>query len=834
MRATVFTRRGLTTLAVALGVLLPSAAGVLADDTDLFTTTVAPNVVFIFDTSGSMNNVVWHGAYRPDVVYDPVTCPYVADPDDPDYDPKCLQYPLCDIALGDAGLTPGWNDRWESSDTTLRIENEVSSVTRCSRTRDVFVDPEVQADNNLTRWQLKYLNWYFSQNVDVDHDGDGYTILWEILNETVNRSQCVLDADPLKSATYAKYFERSRVTAAKEALREVICQTSQIAEIRYGLARFHSDGDPQGGYVNLPVANYSDSHANDLEDRIAEIDAAGWTPLAETLYNVYRYFMSRTSTETALGANSTRFPVYAEPISSDWGAPVPGFPVTDVCQKHFVILITDGEPLKDDFDGMNLTQFQGLIGDYNAPGDEDELPPNTFFGPDITAGSCSGDALDPSSRSCEISLYLDDIAKFMAENDFLPGATYPGTQVVETYTVGFTTNATTNDLLERAGAAGNGDFFFSYNAEELAAGLTKAINEIVVKAKAFTAATVPASRATDGNNFFTSYFLPSAEGPFWQGHLKLFEFNAKGEIRDEPVAEGVPGECALADPGAPASCREGALKLTLAGYWDAANEVPAAASRNLYVSKYQGSPPGTVPATPEAFTEGNTNASDLGVAGATASDISAYNLSLDEFDTTGITTDEQLADAIVRYIRGCEFRSGSCVDRGDGQKLWDIFHSNPVIVGPPNAALREGTYREFVRRYKHRKRVIYAGSNGGFVHGFNTGEYDTASCRRIRRRGTSTTWTGLPARRTSGCRRVTRTRRRTAPGTTGAPCSSGACGRAGRPSGRSTSPTRRTTTARAVSRRPDLAIPATSGSSPARPARVTAGAPTWARPGRSR
>ena len=32
------------------------------------------------------------------------------------------------------------------------------------------------------------------------------------------------------------------------------------------------------------------------------------------------------------------------------------------------------------------------------------------------------------------------------------------------------------------------------------------INSIVVKAKSFTAATVPASRATDGNNFFTSFF----------------------------------------------------------------------------------------------------------------------------------------------------------------------------------------------------------------------------------------------------------------------------------------------------------------------------------------
>ena len=39
-----------------------------------------------------------------------------------------------------------------------------------------------------------------------------------------------------------------------------------------------------------------------------------------------------------------------------------------------------------------------------------------------------------------------------------------------------------------------------------------AIDDIIVKAQAFTAATVPASRATDGNNFFASYFRPEQHG----------------------------------------------------------------------------------------------------------------------------------------------------------------------------------------------------------------------------------------------------------------------------------------------------------------------------------
>ena len=105
------------------------------------------------------------------------------------------------------------------TDYTLRTLNGVNDVTRCSQTRDIFTDAEVQAAGNQTRWQLKYLQWYFSQNVNVDHDGDGETILTEIRYEVQARSQCVLDADPDKLPYHFKYFRRARVSAAKEILR---------------------------------------------------------------------------------------------------------------------------------------------------------------------------------------------------------------------------------------------------------------------------------------------------------------------------------------------------------------------------------------------------------------------------------------------------------------------------------------------------------------------------------------------------------------------------------------------------------------------------------------
>ena len=227
----------------------------------------------------------------------------------------------------------------------------------------------------------------------------------------------------------------------------------------------------------------------------------------------------------------------------------------------------------------------------------------------------------------------------MQTNDFLPNNTlFPGDQVIDVYTVGFSTNPTANDLLQRAADAGNGLFFFSNNAEELTEALTETINDIVAKSKSFSAATVPASRASDGNNFFSTYFNPSSASPFWPGHLKLFEFNAAGEIRDAPASPGVEGECALDDPLAPARCEQGRLKLTLDGFWDAANEIPAADSsgRKLYVSKYQSAAPSSIPITPPEFTYtpsgSRVTASDLGITGAGSTEINAYDLGLSEFD----------------------------------------------------------------------------------------------------------------------------------------------------------------------------------------------------------
>ncbi len=640
-------RRLTTVVAIGLMLLLGSAPAA-ADDTALFTAAVPPNVMLMVDNSGSMNHIVWHPEY------------------DPEDDPSCNYY----------------------NDNSTYYYSSSWTRTRCGNERTFYVDPDA---GSSTRVSGHYLNWYFSDDAD-DHVAD------IVDTDNGKTSSClVAEGEP---ATYSKY-RRSRITAARQVLREVICQVNAVGEVRFGISKFYRGSDPKGGYVTVPIDDYDADHGSNidqgalLDDEIEELEGESWTPLAETLYNVYRYFQSRS--KPAYGKDeATLFPWYnirTNGNTTSSAGNTPPSPVQYACQKNFVIVITDGEPTRDDFDNMNRDRFEDdLIGDYNPdnddPEDGEELP-----------GCCS-----------ENGWYLDDVAKFMHEKDFQRD--FDGDQTLDIYTVGFTTAGDADAILKKTAEVGNGLFFQSNNAEELASAIVTAVTDIIEKSQSFTAATVPASRATDGNNFYASFFLPNGKSAYWEGHIKNFEFNAAGEIRDET------GACAVADPTG--NCVSGPLNTAAAGFWDAYDEVPAPGQRNLYVSDYGSGVPGTVPLLPRKFNRSNVSAADLTPPGEA---LGIAPNAIGDFPDSDATSANELRDRIVDYIAGCEWDSSPCEER-DG-KLWDVFHSNPLLIGSPNAGHSEEGYIEFARRYRYRDRILYAGSNGGFLHGFHAGAWNT-------------------------------------------------------------------------------------------------------------
>jgi len=639
-----------------LTALAPAPA--TASDADLFTANVAPNVVLMVDNSGSMNHVVWHEAF------------------DPEVDPTCGVYD---------------NSRTYYYSSTL-------TFGQCGNTRTLYPDPGI---GGWTRISGRYLNWIFSDESD-DYQSDLASL------NNGSRSACLVAQG--YPSTYSKY-RRARVSAAKEILQEVICAVNEAGAVRFGLASFYKQSDPQGGYIKVPVNDWSTAQENKIADFIDDLAAESWTPLAETLYNVYRYYQSRT--QPALGKDGvTEFPAYnIEENGSQTSnlAATPPSPVQYTCQKNFVIVITDGEPTKDDFDYMNFSRFDtDLIGDYN---------------PDNAAPEAGDET--PSSTGCsycnETSFYLDDIAKFMQENDF--HRDLDGTQTIDVYTVGFTTGEAANALLQKAAAVGNGLFFSSNNAEELSAAIVASVTDIIEKTQSFTSATVPASRTADGDNFYTSFFLPQANTGFWEGHLKNFGFTGDGDIVNKN------GFCATGESAAatPPCDSNGALRFFDDAYWDAAEQIPEPGSRKLFLETAETS----MFYQPTGFSIPSGEEEEW-------AEMFGLEEGVDDLDepyaSLSANTAEDMASALVDVTRGCEWGVSPCTPRVDesGEKimLGDIFHSNPVVVGSPNAPVNELSYKLFSAAKRERPRVIYAGANDGFLHAFHAGtwqEFETDS-----------------------------------------------------------------------------------------------------------
>jgi type IV pilus assembly protein PilY1 len=646
--------RAVLAVGFSLGLLIAGPATPLVDDVVLFSASVTPNVLVVIDNSGSMNHIVWHE----------------------DFDPAAV--PSC--------------NHWDN-DLEYAFGNDQKDVTACTRTRDIFADKDMNED---TRYTGRYLNWLFSPEADaayleIDQDGNGFP------------SSCV------GGNAFAKY-KRARITTAKQVLKDVACEANLVIDIRFGLATFrmHRNGDPNGGYVRVPVAEYTSTQAADFVSSIQSLDAKSHTPLAEVLFQLYTYFMSRTESERPFGKDGvTRFPKYSYNTSTSQegglynaGGPpqVPESPVQYSCQKNFILLISDGGPTHDDFDQedpvdttLGFADFRDkLIGDYNSDGEVEEQP--DLF--------CVG---------CETTLYADDIALFMQTNDFHLG--FDDEQTIDTYTVGFGTTPLASALLAKTAAVGNGLYFHANNYDELTRAIIAAMTDIIEKSQSFTAATVPAARTSVGENLYVSLFVPSGKTPYWEGHLENFQITAAGEILDKD------GNCALDSPVA-GECFSGAFLPEATPFWDAGEEVPSPGSRHLFTSLL------TVPGDKVPF-DTTLQAADLGVA---------FPPPVAYTGSTALNA-EGLTDEIVQNVRGCEFGTG--VLSGDvatpvacEERRWllgDIFHSNPILVGPPAMFLNEPSYEAFEANYATRKRVIYAGANDGFLRGFLAGVWNAAA-----------------------------------------------------------------------------------------------------------
>jgi type IV pilus assembly protein PilY1 len=526
----------------------------------------------------------------------------------------------------------------------------------------------------------------------------------DLLSRTVTPNVLILvdDSGSMSDAPAgAGWGDPSKMTIAKNVVNALIDQFNPPGEperVRFGLATFDSSGDGSGAVIEVPVGS---GNTAAMHTAVNAMSAGGYTPLSEALVDVGRYF----ATGFAMG-DYPSVSAFSSPLDAD-------------CRQSFVIVVTDGAAKHDEHTAADQAPFFTTIGNYDCDFSEcsqDNLPDlllNTSY---TDVCECIDEpAKEIGSSGDGETGYLDDVAAYLYDTDL--HGTFAGKQNVITYTVGFDID---HPLLSDAAIAGNGEYFVADDATELFESIQNALIDIIARTTSFTSVSVPANRSTFGDGLYTASLRPGRD--FWEGHLQAYRLGPAGEVLDAGgnlAVDAATGE--FFEPRNP--------------FWDAADEIRTQASRSLY-STVGGDRVDFDTSSMETAAGGSFEdlAALLGFDpnDPTPAELSSYP----NFPASGVDDLGDLVGALFDYLYGLDAfdqdDDGSNSDVRD-EVLGDIFHSTPLLIGPPPAVLDDedgfGSSSTadlpFMEEYENRDRVIYAGANDGMLHAFEAGVHRT-------------------------------------------------------------------------------------------------------------
>ncbi|EJL01917.1 type IV pilus-associated protein, putative [Pseudomonas fluorescens Q2-87] len=443
---------------LSLYLAAPAYAFTPSDSPLLSAAAVTPNVMLLIDDSGSMNNIIWAAGFDPDVSRPAVincnssTSCFGGVQLDPD-DGNVL---LAGLFRG--GCTSGWYGfyRGNLSRVCLRLPDPVGGGN--------------------TRYTTKYLAYLLALANGSNRDFTTGTIPNDY-----------------------------RINVARDVSNDLV--TSNRA-LRIGLATFNppnSSNSGPGGYIARSVSDLSpvsgsvtqaqaNTNYNALISAINALGAVANTPLAESYYEVTRYFRGM-----APYYNSTPT-TYISPIQYR-------------CQKNFGVVITDGLPTydrtfptNDPLGGSRLPNWDGIS---------------------------ANDGADPNGDGEGDTLYLDDVAKFAFDIDMRSTGTdatgkawntadFPR-QYLNTYTVGFTA---TNQMLSDAARYGAGKYYQATDSEGLSSALSSALSDITSKAGSGGGGATNGASLSSTSSFYQTTYDPKD----WRGTIRAFGFTSAGTV----------------------------------------------------------------------------------------------------------------------------------------------------------------------------------------------------------------------------------------------------------------------------------------------------------------
>ncbi|MCP5107964.1 MAG: hypothetical protein GY950_31535 [bacterium] len=560
---------------------------------------------------------------------------------------------------------------------------------------------------NSTRYPRNYLEWVFIHGTDAHRAAVSHFADWGTFDVTQTPapelSECVTPGnDDINGPNPRIKTLFTRIQVAREVICKVATDSNQI--VKLGLFIFTNN---DGGVLQEGLEDMSDESSLLVayKNNVWGIEADTWTPLAETLADIWYYYKPGP-------ASKTYWPVDWEIANNTVNHPTsnPVGPIDYWCQNNYVIVMTDGESTQDRFDS---SKYNGSIFD-DKPVKRSQAWDDWDDGWGDTDSNEANNGIpsnyNPSGSYCPNyscwytdsgSDYLDDIAYFMRHQDMYPddhfgndpATGWPGDQNIFTYTIGF--NIDSHMMLQTA-INGDGAYYTANNYAELVEAFQLVITSINLRNYAFSAITAPKKSTTTMDEeltvSFVGYFMPSQAASIWEGHLLSFKLedlwgydaDTSTEVEPHEYIYDSEEECVLASNGA--ECKRW-LYLNIGHEWDAADKLPA--NRNLYTNE-----PGTT--NNIAFSDANVSV-------------------LQPFFGASVS----LLDA------------GQIITKINQPYLADIFHSDVTHIGPPSENKQylnidppgsgDETFATFYNNHKNREKVIYVGTNDGIMHMFYSG-----------------------------------------------------------------------------------------------------------------
>jgi type IV pilus assembly protein PilY1 len=496
-----------------------------ADDTEIFgsgggvAAGLKPNILFIVDTSGSMDTLVEtiNNPFDPGTTYQVVgTCDknYVYWIPNTGAAPDCgtnQKFPLseltCDAAVQGFALGGQYiafkAAMWNPANNRKKWMNIRAGVNNqpveCQADAGVHGatagDSKVYARNgdNANLWSSKKadaITWSGADNADRTYTlFSGNYLNW--YNDPTNRTL------------------KSRLQIVKDVASSL---ANSIDNVNLGVMRYSNNGGSgetvaEGGMVVQPISDIATSRTN-IINTINAFQPDGYTPLSETLYEAGQYFAGR---KVDFGLNSRLWPGSVNGVNGAFPS-VPASrqaadqslyqsPIKYSCQKNYVVYLTDGLPTEDNDADNKITA----------------LPNYTSL---LGTNSCD----DSGPGRC-----LDDMAEYLFKADL--NSKLDGKQNVITYTIGFGPEVSGSTFLEKVAKRGGGEAYSADDTTSLAQVLSGIVATIVQTNTTFTSPSVSVNafnRTQTLDDIYVSLFQPS-ENYHWPGNVKKYKV-VNGEI----------------------------------------------------------------------------------------------------------------------------------------------------------------------------------------------------------------------------------------------------------------------------------------------------------------